>query len=250
MTSAGDAWFAAIVTPDNPLQVWFALKEGSPTPKVINNHVFMNVATNKLSSATCHILEGRPDPLVGDEHNETVNCPPGTLVSLPQPTKVTFPVWANAISLADASDGANTGPTEVGSNGPFPPDAWASGGNGRIRVVWNEADATSHQVGSINGYRVEYRGRRDDGSWSGWNTGTVKAVTDSSHTITGLTEGVWQVRVRAKTDGDDGNPSTTDSERLGTTSAVRTVSVSRSNSNLPEAPNTSVVVGNQKLTVT
>ena len=141
VTSAGDAWSAAMVATDNPLQVWFVPHGGGATPKVINNQVFMNVATNKMASATCNILEGRRDTST-EEFGEHVNCPPGTLVSLPQPTDVTFPVWAEAESLADSSDRASSGPVEVVSNGPLPPDAWASGGNGKIRVVWNEVGAT------------------------------------------------------------------------------------------------------------
>ena len=246
-TVNGNAYAKALFTPDDPLQVWFGGEVHGPAPKAINNQIFMNVTASELASVKCRMLQGMGNPSVSN--NEVANCPPGTLVSLPQPAKTTFPVWAEAVSLADESDIAATH-LEFVANGPFPPDAWASGGNGRLRVAWNEPAHNSVQVGAINGYRVEYRSRNADGTWTDWNTDTVKAATDRSHTFTGLVEGTWQVRVRAKTDGDDDNPNNNpDSEVLGTTSTVRTVAVSAANSNLPGAPSGWVVVGSQKLTV-
>ncbi|MXW96939.1 MAG: fibronectin type III domain-containing protein [Acidimicrobiaceae bacterium] len=196
----------------------------------------------------CYILQGRPDTDTED-FNEVVNCPAGTRISLPEPSQVTFPLWATATSLSQPAERAHSGTHQVVANGPLPPDAGASGGSGRLRVVWNEPAANSEQVGAINGYVVQRRSRNTDGTWSAWS-GTVKAVTDRSHTFTGLADGIYQVRVRAKTDGNDNDPNTTDSKILGTTSTVRTVAVLAASTNLPGAPGGSVAAGAQKLTVT
>ena len=241
------AWSKAVQAPADPLQVWFTEFEG-PTPTFANGDVFMKVATNKQASATCSILQGRPD-VPPTTFNEVVNCPPGAMVSLDQPSQTTFPVWAIATSLSEPGERAHSGTHEAAADGPWPPEAWASGGNGRLRVVWNEVEANSYQVGAINGYVVQRRNLQDDGHWTDW-TDTVKATTDRSHTFTGLADGTYHVRVRAKTDGDDGDPNTNDVEREGTTSPTRTVVVSAANSNLPGAPGGSVAVGAQKLTVT
>lgn len=59
----------------------------------------------------------------------------------------------------------------------------------------------------------------------------MKSAADArSHTYTGLSEGTYQVRVRAQTDRGDGDPST---HILGATSPMRTVVVSTGNVNPP-----------------
>ena len=98
--------------------------------------------------------------------------------------------------------------------GPSYTRARASGGNGRLAVAWVAPQLSG--TGSIEAYVVQHRQRNANGSWPGW-TDTEKSAADREHTFTGLADGAWQVRVLARSDGDDGDPGTTDSPRLGIT---------------------------------
>ncbi|MXZ90522.1 MAG: hypothetical protein F4Z05_03500, partial [Chloroflexi bacterium] len=248
-SNSGIRWSAAVAPPADPLQVWFI--EGTPRINASIGRVFFYTDTNVTYSVTpvCSVP------------GATINCIERTLTSLDHPnhtggTNLPVPPGTSVrttISVARTSNGETASHVaETQSGGPLPPQAWASGGNGRLVVVWSEAeeDETS-QVGSINGYVVELRTRLDDGSWSGWLSNTVKAVTDRTHTFTGLAEGTYQVRVRGRTDGASGEPSPSDIEILGGTSPMRTVVVSRANVNPPQPPRhtTSITPGEGKLTV-
>ena len=256
-SEANLAWSKAVQAPADPLQVWFTEHDGTPNPTFTTGKVWMNTAANISldgpgDSVTCSIAQGRPDTST-DTFNEVVSCPPGTLLSLDEPTTYStfprFPLWAIASSTSAPAQRAHSGTHEAAADGPWAPEVWASGGNGRLKVVWTEVEANDYQIGAINGYIVQRRNLDDNGGWSAW-TDTVKAATDRSHTFTGLADATYQVRVRAKTDGDDGNPMTHDVERNGTTSTVRTVAVHSTHNNQPGAPGASVAAGKEKLTVT
>ena len=186
------AWSKAVQAPADPLQVSFVEHDGTPTPTFIATKVWMNTATNKDASVECHIADGGT--------NEVVNCPPDTNVSLDEPTSYStyprFPLWAIATST-DGLERAHSGTHEAAADGPWAPEAWASGGNGRLKVVWTEVAANSYQIGAINGYIVQRRNLQDGGSWTAW-TDTVKAATDRSHTFTGLTTNTaYVVQIRS-----------------------------------------------------
>ena len=242
-TDQGDTYTGVFNAPVDPLHVWFDDDEEFPTPLVVNNLVFMWVATNKNAAVVCFIN-------AGTSPNDTVNCPPETTVSLPEPTSP-FPAWAEATSVADPSEKARVETHEVVATGPRSPRAGASGGNGTLRVGWNEVRRTSsRQVGAINGYIVQLRGWKEDAGvwkWEDTWTETVKAATDRYHTFTGLDEGTYQVRVRGRTDANDEDEST---HIAGTTSTVRTVVVAAANTNTPGSPGGSVVADTEALTVT
>ena len=240
-TGSGDAWSVAVAPPADPLQVWF----GGDTPSINRTTAVVSVQSAASKSVSvvpvCRLSGGQ------------INCPPGQDVSLNHPGGANLPLRTEAVvtvEIARTGDGETaSAEAETQAGGPSPPSAAASGGNSRLKVGWNEPSADPTHVGSINGYVVQLRSRNAGGTWSAW-ADTVKAATDRAHTFTGLAEGTWQVRVRARTDGNDGDPNTTDSDILGATSPVRTVAVAAANDNLPGAPGASVAVGNQKLTLT
>ena len=154
-----------------PFQVWFS-EGGVPTPNVAGNRVFMNSVTNKSSaSGSCFIHDGSAD--------NTINCPPGTLVSLELPSDLRavgskFPVWFTATSSGDTVSTAGNKAQDVVVGGPLPPWMWASGGNGKLLVGW---DASPGAVtGQINAYIVQTRQQNADASWPDW-TDTEKAAT-------------------------------------------------------------------------
>ena len=94
-----------------------------------------------------------------------------------------------------------------------------SGGDGKLAFAWFTGGTSSATVGSVDGYLVQYRSwteatETEEGSWGSWTTVT-KATTDREHTVTGLANGRYQVRVRARSDGDDGDNTTTDRQRYG-----------------------------------
>jgi len=236
-----DAWSAVVAPPADPLQVWFA--DNTPNTLLAPGRVFFFAESNKADvTATCEI------PGLG---GGTINCPLRTTASLGHPSGA--PVAAGT-EVKVRVDTARTGgefagqEAETEAGGPAPPWAVASGGNGRMVIRWIEPREATDQIGSINGYVVQRRSRNTNGTWSDWN-GTVKVAAARSHTFTGLAEGTWQVRVRARTDGNDNDPSTTDEYILGGTSPVRTVTVSRANVNPPQSPGATITPGDGKLTV-
>ena len=235
--------------PPGPLQVWFI----EDTPLLVGTKVFMKVATNKGGGAICYIDDGID---TADKTNR-INCPVGTLVSLDHPGG-SFPVWADACFGASIDLGciggetARTSTHEVVVGGPTAPAlAWASGGNGKLLVGWDASPKP--QTGNINAYIVESRQRKADGTYPDWTetasvTTTEKAAGDREHTYTGLANGTWQVRVRARNDAGDTDAAT---HILGTTSEVRTVTLAAANTNLPGVPTFAAVTpGSGTLVVT
>ena len=233
VTPGGTNWSAAVAPPADPLQVWFT--ENTPVIRTDINAILLMTGANKaLDTVPVCSIPGGP-----------INCVEGTLVNRGY-TGTGFTATVSVPRTSDGEMASTEAATQAG--GPAPPQAWASGGNGRLVVVWNEAGRGISQVGSINGYVVELRTRLDDGSWSGWLSDTVKADDDRAHTFTDLGEGTYQVRGRGRTDKNDSNP---DTHNLGTTSIMRTVTVSPANVNPPQPPRhtTSITPGEGKLTV-
>ena len=103
-----------------------------------------------------------------------------------------------------------------------------SAGDGALAVAWEATTTSPTTVGEIDGYVVQHRRLKDavvltatDGSqsfeadaWTDW-TSADKTASDRSHVFTGLPNGEYQVRVKARSSGDDDDASTTDIPRYG-----------------------------------
>ena len=206
-----------------PLQAWFI--DGTPQVNLNSGRIFLTFQANKALARGICIINGGP-----------INCPSGSLISLDINPGGDYTVQARAI-IDDET--ANVGlitveaPEENRLQGPSYTRARASGGNGRLAVAW--AEPAKSGTGSIEAYVVQHRQRNANGTWPGW-TATEKSAADREHTFTGLADGTWQVRVRARSDGDDGDPGTTDAPRLGTPSEVMTVTLGSAHANLPGPP--------------
>ena len=219
-----DAWSVAaprITAWSEPTQIWLA----NNTPVHGSGLVFMLSDTNKRfgTTAICYLSSD------GGE-SEAINCPPRTLVH--QAGEGTIRAYAESrldgVTTASATYVGEAG----GPGGGF--GVFASGGNGTLVVVWETAPS-SLAVGNLDAYLVQHRLQNADETWPAWPSGEVKAATDRRHTFTGLTNGTWQVRVRARSDGDDGDPNTTDTPRLGFTSDILTVTLSADYDEAPDA---------------
>lgn len=235
--TTSDAWSLPaprIVAWSEPTQVWFV--PGSPVHSS-SGRVFMTADSNKrlTTSIICSVSSdgGAID---------RINCPAGTFVSLEADGEIR--VFAEA-----THDGVvTTSPTSIGSSGGPAGGfgVYASGGDGELLVEWGSA-TTGLALGTLDAYIVQHRLQNTDGTWPDWPTGEVKAASDHTHTFTGLTNGTWQVRVRGRTDGDDGDPGTTDTARLGFTSNVVTVTLASDNDEAPgEFANVRVTPGDSQ----
>ena len=212
-------------------KVWF--NHGTPNhnaPPV--GRIFMQVTTNKpSSSAICKINDG------GTERQ--INCPPQTLVSLPVTSSAAgakVSVWAEATVNMEA---ATTQTLEWIVGGPKLPEVEVSGGNGKLLVGWEAPEAIT---GAINAYIVQRRQRNADGTWPTTWTEETKAATDREHAFTGLANGTWQVRVRARNNHGDTDDST---HILGIFSATRTIVLAAGNTNTPGTPSSAAVTASQ-----
>ena len=156
-----------------------------------------------------------------------INCPPGTQVSLDIYPGGVYNIQARGDVDGVISDDSTsiclewtTTPPEDATGscgdayGPYTTEYVVSAGDGALAAAWYPTTASALS-GDIDGYLVQYRPWDDQtGAWSAWTTET-KSVSDREHTFTGLANGKYQVRVRARSDGDDGNPATTDVPRYG-----------------------------------
>ena len=222
ITNQVSAIRAGLCTP-SPFQVWF----GEGTPYYAGGRLFFKTESNlNNTSITCDI------------DGTEVNCPPGTLVNQAKAAGATVKISVTATSRDEETTTINV---EGVIGGPSITQMGASGGNGKLVVGWTEpADAGT---GAINGYIVQRR----SGTSGAW-TDVTKSASDRSHTFTGLANGTWQVRVRARNDAGDTDNTT---HILGMTSIVRTVTLASANTNLPGAPlGGRVTPGDQKLSVT
>ena len=227
VTLEGVNWSAPVFLSDDPLQAWFI----DDTPSIDRNS-----SPNRLSFVldANHPASGECTVRGSDIEVSDINCTPEILATLDYDPNA----FGDTVSITGStSAGSETAwhPVEWVNYGPSAPWVWVSGGNGELLMGW-DAPAESGS-GSVNGYVVQLRSRNADGSWSGWSD-TEKADDARSHTFTGLDDGTYQVRVRARNDNNDSDP---DTHTLGVTSEVRTVAVAAAITNLPGAP-TRVVV--------
>ena len=228
VTPTGVNWSAAVFLPDDPLQAWFI----DDTPGIDRNSDpnrfnFILDVNQPTASGKCTV---RGSEIEGSdiEVSET-DCTPEILATLDyDPDDFGDMVMITGSTAAGSETAWH--PVEWVNYGPSAPWAWASGGNGNLLVGWDTPAESGS--GSINGYVVQRRNRNSDGSWSGWSD-TEKPDNARDHTFTGLADGTYQVRVRARNDNNDSDP---DTHTLGVTSEVRTVAVAASITDLPGAP--------------
>ncbi|MCY4615574.1 MAG: SwmB domain-containing protein, partial [Chloroflexi bacterium] len=233
-----------------PIVGW--LVDGTPNINRQIGRIFMMSDNNMIeSSAKCD-----PNPVGGGANPSLQNCPPRTLVSSDVSTgdnqfySVTVTVTAGANSstltsvgqvggsaLSSDSDGVGVNSGTV---------ARASGGNARLVVGWTRISSDA-ALGNIDAVVVETRRRNNDGSWPDWTQtvipGALAEVKEGSHAFNGLDSGTYQVRVRGRADGDDGDANTTDTPRLGFTTPVQTVTVAAANTNRAGSPTGVKVTG-------
>ena len=214
--------------PLDALQAWFT----DDTPRQFAGRLYLLGAANRTdASGTCRIASA------------SSNCPPGTSGSVPITGNVrdTIEVEFTATSRGETASRTH----EVVIGGPAAPWLWVSGGNGKLLVGWDESPAAV--TGQINAYIVQVRRQNADESWPGW-TSETKAATDREHTFTGLDNGTWQVRIRARNNAGDTDDAT---HIMGTTSEVRTVTLASVHRNTPGAPTEAAVAPDSgKLVIT
>ena len=210
------AWTAAVTVAEvwsEPLQAWFI--EDTPFYSSHTGRINFTVDTNKNNSTILCVIDGG-----------NINCPPYTLASLDRPANAAFTA---RISATVGTESVTSLLQEGKAAGPAPPQVVrASGGNGKLAVVWNGVPDNRSGGGSINAYIVESRQQKADLSWPAWNDAAVetaeKAASDREHTFTGLTNGAWQVRVRARNNANDTDDAT---NVLGISSEVQAVTLAR-----------------------
>lgn len=225
--SAPTAPFTARV---EPIQVWFT--RNTPWISASSGLLFSRVQYNiPAANTVCEFNDGGVDG--------TLNCPRVTLVY----TEVTGDVTIRARSIVEGDITAYSSEHESDFGGPRPVDAHASGGNGTLVIVWGNFGEPGHGgIGTHDAWVVQHRQQNTDGTWPSWPSGHVIAdATARSHTFTGLANGTWQVRVRARSaneedhDGDSNTPDQT-VHRLGFTSEIRTVTLAAGNAAKPGRP--------------
>ena len=202
-----------------PTKIWAI----SGTPTVLGGRLFVHAQRNKPIGATvCPYNDGTP---------ATYNCPAGTLAgtNIDGDPSVTI-----KNTDADGMTVTRSGPYSGSVGGPHSVPVYASGGNGTLVVVW-EALIRNDHVGAHDAWIVQRRKQNTDGTWPTWNdsNNATKSTTDLTHTFTGLANGIWQVLVHARSDGDDGDPMTTDTARLGFDSETLTVTLAAGNTAVP-----------------
>ncbi len=234
-SDAWSVWAPAIRAWSEPTQLWFS----GPVPNFVSASItFMNTDSNKAQlGAVCSLN----DP---DFDTNEVNCPPGTLVNRPATGEIT----ARATGSIGGQTTGQVSPSVGFAGGPSGFPVWGSGGAGQIVVAWEAgADPT---VGNLDAYIVQHRSGTS-GAWTDSVFTGDEGIAKRSHTITGLADGTWQVRVRARSDGDDGNAmNDPDTPILGFTSEILTLTVKAADSAVIPWVEFSVTPGDsQSLTV-
>ena len=203
-----------------PTKVWST----SGTPAIIGGKLFVHAQRNKRAgTAVCPYNDGVLDP--------SWRCPAGTLVQTAIDGDLSVTIRNTDV---DGTTVTRSGPYWGFVGGPHSVPVYASGGNGTLVVVWEALIRTDH-LGAHDAWIVGRRQQNADGTWPNWIAANevTKSTTDLTHTFSGLANGTWQVRVRARSDGDDGDPMTTDTARLGFTSEVLTVTLAVGNTAVP-----------------
>ena len=227
-----DAWSgpAPFTARLEPIQVWFTSKTPRTIPADAVVRLFLRVLRNTPAGITvCPVNHGGAV--------RTVNCPLGTQVH----TEVSGVVSVKARSTDEDGTVSESSETDSDLGGAEPPEASASGGNGTIVIVWSDVEA-QFAIGTQDAWVVQHRKQNADKTWPNWTTGHV--ITDTStrsHTFTGLADGTWQVRVRARhanVEDHDDDPITPNQtvRRDGFASEIHTVTVDSDYTAVPGPP--------------
>ena len=211
-STTSDAWSVSspyLTVWSEPTQVWFT--GGTPSPNEGLGRVFMRAVSNKEGAFTCHVN--------ADGTAAMINCPSDTLISL-----VNFgdAMTARAVFTLEGTTTTTDSSTHQGARGgPRAFAVYASASHNTLAVAWDGVDLTNAvHVGAIDAYIVQWK---TSGATT-WQE-QVLADTDTRTWSQTLATGTWDVRVRARTDGNDGDDNTTDTARLGFTSEVLRVTI-------------------------
>ncbi|MCY4509932.1 MAG: SwmB domain-containing protein, partial [Acidobacteria bacterium] len=257
-TTAWSVTSAPVTIWQEPIVGWFV--DGTPNFNTQIGRLFFLTDDNMFGgSGLCEFVR-----IVGSgpDGTGTINCVPNTLTSLDTTTGAdhVFEVSVTAFiggtgdlstatmsSISTFVGQVGGGAASVNGYGPTAGTlARASGGNGRLVVGWTRVSSNS-TVGNVDAVVVETRRQNNDGSWPDWTQtvieGALADVKEGSYAFNGLDNGTYQVRVRGRTDGDDGDADTTDIPRLGFTTPVQTVTVAAANTNRAGSPTSVRVTG-------
>ena len=216
---AWSVWTPAVEVWSEPTQLWFS--GGTPLFNHATGRVFMLTSSNKVGTSTCTLDDGGED--------DDINCPSGTLgntgtlVSLEGSGSITVD---GTVTTDTSRTKGSTTPSVGLAKSAAAPLARASGGNGSLYIVWKAVTinpSSGHGIGAIDAYIVQHR----SGTTGAW-TEVTKTATDRKHEVTGLADGTYQIRVRARDNGDDGDPMTTDTAIPGFTSEILEVTLATS----------------------
>ncbi|MDE2668233.1 MAG: fibronectin type III domain-containing protein [Chloroflexota bacterium] len=228
-----DAWTTSsppFTAWSEPAQVWFTSTVGLQTPLFNQSRIFMITDGNK--KVDWGLVQCRQGP--AGSHTLEIGCPYGALVGF----NVSSDENVAAVSTSTAGVETQSSQHFSAFRGPSAVLAHASGGNAKLLIEWEGLTGATH-LGSHDAWVVQHRRQNADGTWPDWPTGHVITETDTrSHTFTGLTNGTWQVHVRARSarsedhDDDSSTPNET-VHRLGFNSETRTVTLSAANHAVP-----------------
>ena len=217
-----------------PTRLWFF----GNTPRLVGSvgsvRLFLRVDRNTPAGFTiCRLT-------VGSSSQRDINCPLGTLSH-------TGGNGAISVHGRDTHEDGTVTLTSVSESDEFGAspvsDSFASGGNGTLFIGWDVDEVRiPADIGTHDAWVVQHRKQNADETWPAWPTGHV--ITDTtarSHTFTGLANGTWQVRVRARTantEDHDDDAITPDQtvHRLGFTSEIHTVTVDSTYTDTPGTP--------------
>ena len=159
--------------------------------------MFLGISVNKSASGVCRWAS-----------DATINCPPGTLVSV-VPFKKPDNVNNRLTITAVATGSGQTASPMVQSfhfYGHWNPRTKITAGDGVVKLSWTAA-GTVNSSAAINGYNVQYRLLVDTGDWV--NASGVLGESTTSYDLEGLSNGVtYEVRVAARNNAGDSGDST------------------------------------------
>lgn len=182
--------------PEDTPDAWFA----NQTPFVSVRRLFMDVETNFNASGVCHFKL--------DTVTDTLNCPPGTLVSQTKvgTTNLADGQWLE-VWVVTVNDG---GPTTITVSSPRleghiggPSNSKrpmvASTDNGKIGLAWSVDGLIAGYT--LNGFQVRHRIKDANHRWT---NSAVLGVSARTHTLTGLDPTkTYEVVVRPRNDGGE-----------------------------------------------
>ena len=155
----------------DPFMAWFA--RNTPNRNFTLGRIFMDLETNRNASGICHINNG-----------DSIQCPDSTLVSLGAAAGGEYNIRGVATGGGET---ARTPTYKLTDNG-FVREAKVSGGDGKMAVAWTK---TRYVISgkTLKSHVIKYEKTGGDAVW------VQQGVDDTSHTITGLTNGDYKVWV-------------------------------------------------------